>query len=106
MRSTTTPGRRATSTAPRVVGIVSASGTIDTSTASSTYSGSRVTGAASADGQNIYRWTAGRALLPAELWRGCTDYFFLRVDLAFEPLPRWVSSRRPAEAIMRLPAAA
>ena len=41
-------------TVPRVVGIVSANGTIDTSTATTSFSGQRFTSAASADGRNIY----------------------------------------------------
>ena len=36
-----------------------------------------------------FRWTAGRARLPAELWRDCKDAFFLRIDVTQPPLPRW-----------------
>ncbi|WP_158745684.1 Hint domain-containing protein [Acidisphaera sp. L21] len=36
------------------------------------------------------RWTAGRALLPAELWAHCEADFFLRVDLERPALPQWV----------------
>ncbi len=39
---------------PRVIGIVSAAGTVDTSTATTSYPTVRFTGAASADNQNIY----------------------------------------------------
>ena len=31
-----------------------------------------------------------RARLPAALWEGCEDNFYLRVELAGMPLPRWV----------------
>ncbi len=37
------------------------------------------------------RWTSGRARLPAALWKACEDGFFLRVDLAGPPLPRWTA---------------
>ena len=35
------------------------------------------------------RWTAGRARLPETLWEGCEGAFFLRIDFARMPLPRW-----------------
>ena len=38
-----------------------------------------------------YRWTSGRAHLPAVLWEGCRGMFFLRVDLASEAAPRWIA---------------
>ena len=36
-----------------------------------------------------FRWTAGRARLPAELWQDCRDTFFLCIDVTRLPLPRW-----------------
>ena len=45
------------------------------------------------------RWTAGRARLPAALWEGCETDFYLRVELAGLPVPRWVE---PAAALPRL----
>ena len=36
-----------------------------------------------------FRWTAGRARLPAELWQDCQDTFFLCIDVLRPPLPRW-----------------
>ena len=41
------------------------------------------------------RWTSGRARLPAALWEGCENGFYLRIDLACSSLPRW---HRPADA--------
>ena len=38
-----------------------------------------------------HRWTAGRARLPATLWAGCRESFFLRVDLAAPALARWIA---------------
>ena len=35
------------------------------------------------------RWTSERARLPAALWDECGDDFFLRIDLAGPPVPRW-----------------
>ena len=49
------------------------------------------------------RWTAGRARLPAVLWKGYADSFFLRVELAAAPVPRWVApavEERPRLAIV------
>ncbi len=43
------------------------------------------------DGDTAWRWTAGRARLPASLWEGLDDDTFLRVDLAGPALPRWVA---------------
>ena len=43
------------------------------------------------DGDLAWRWTAGRALLPASLWGGVDGDFFLRVQLASPMLPRWVA---------------
>ncbi len=48
---------------------------------------------------NCRRWTAGRARLPAALWEGCENGFYLRVELAGAPVPRWIAdaeSPRPA----------
>ena len=42
-------------------------------------------------GESTMRWTAGRALLPASLWEGARSDFFLRVDLTYPALPRWVA---------------
>ena len=36
------------------------------------------------------RWTVGRARLPADLWTGDGEGCYLRVELAFAALPRWV----------------
>ena len=38
-------------------------------------------------------WTTERARLPAALWEGCTESFFLSIELAGPGLPRW----RPLE---------
>ena len=38
-----------------------------------------------------WRWTAGRALLPASLWDGTEGAFFLRVEFASTALPRWLA---------------
>ncbi len=43
------------------------------------------------DGDTAWRWTAGRARLPASLWEGLDEDTFLRVDLACPALPRWVA---------------
>ena len=55
----------------------------------------------------VHRWTSGRARLPAALWEGCEDGFYLRVDLAANPLPRWIrppdecpAETRPALALV------
>ncbi len=54
-----------------------------------------------------HRWTSGRARLPAALWESCEDGFYLRIDLAANPLPRWVrplnewaAETRPALALV------
>ena len=44
-----------------------------------------------------FRWTTGRARLPAELWQDCQDAFFLCIDVTQPPLPRW--SPPPAQAV-------
>ena len=41
--------------------------------------------------ENSWRWTTGRALLPADLWAGTREAFFLRAELHCPPLPRWVA---------------
>ncbi|ACA17345.1 hypothetical protein M446_2933 [Methylobacterium sp. 4-46] len=46
-----------------------------------------------------WRWTSGRARLPAELLAGLTDTVFLRVELACAPLPRWQAPASAREAI-------
>jgi autotransporter passenger strand-loop-strand repeat protein len=46
-------------------------------------------------GDDCRRWTAGRARLPAALWDGFETDFYLRLDLAGRPVPRW---RAPASA--------
>ena len=38
------------------------------------------------------RWTAGRTRLPRELWHGYESGFYLRIELARPPVPRWVPS--------------
>ncbi len=43
------------------------------------------------DGDAAWRWTAGRARLPASLWGSLEDDTFLRVDLAGSALPRWIA---------------
>ncbi len=43
------------------------------------------------DGDSAWRWTAGRARLPASLWEGRDGDTFLRVDLARPALPRRVA---------------
>lgn len=40
--------------------------------------------------EGAYRWTVGRALLPAALWETCEDDFYLRLELAGPPIPRWM----------------
>ena len=50
------------------------------------------------DPSDGYRWTAGRARLPAILWEGCRGAFFLRVELAGYGLPRWVAPAEPVVA--------
>ncbi len=45
-----------------------------------------------------WRWTDGRARLPAALWAGCKGQFFLRVELDVDALPRWVGPRHAADA--------
>ena len=53
------------------------------------------------------RWTSGRARLPAPLWANCKDDFYLRVELAGLPVPRWtvpaaevVAAERPRLSIV------
>ena len=46
------------------------------------------------------RWTSGCARLPATLWDGCVGGFYLRVDLAGRPVPRWTAPEA-AEAFER-----
>ena len=46
------------------------------------------------------RWTAGRARVPAGLWHGCEDGFYLRVELVGAPVPRWVAPAVEAKATM------
>ena len=48
------------------------------------------------------RWTSGRARLPAALWEGCENGFYLRIDLACPSLPRWhrPADTRPALALV------
>lgn len=43
------------------------------------------------DGNAAWRWTIGRARLPASLFDGLSGDLFLRIDLASPPLPRWTS---------------
>ncbi len=47
------------------------------------------------------RWTSGRARLPAALWQGCEESFYLRVELAGMPLPRWIAPAAEAVAAER-----
>ncbi len=54
------------------------------------------------DGESKRRWTAGRALLPASLWDGTEDEFFLRIELAFPALPRWAAPV-PVASVEALP---
>ena len=53
------------------------------------------------------RWTAGRARLPAALWAGhdgaADDGFFLRVELAFPAMPRWIEPTG-RESVVDVPA--
>ncbi len=57
------------------------------------------------DGDAAWRWTAGRARLPASLWEGLDDDTFLRVDLAGPALPRWVAPAPPQSGAAAKPAA-
>ena len=43
------------------------------------------------DGVTRWRWTAGRARLPASMWSGATSDVFLHVNLAGATLPRWIA---------------
>ena len=52
------------------------------------------------DGDATWRWTAGRARLPASLWEGVADDAFLRIDLAGPALPRCVA---PAAVQIEVP---
>ena len=47
------------------------------------------------------RWTAGRARLPAALWKGCETDFYMRVELAGAPIPRWVAPAAEALSATR-----
>ena len=49
-----------------------------------------------------WRWTAGRAYLPAALWDGDRDGFFLRVQLTSPALPRWVMSSDAGQSQARV----
>ena len=42
----------------------------------------------------LWRWTNGRARLPADLWVGCRGQFFLRLILSTEALLCWVAPER------------
>ena len=46
------------------------------------------------DGDLAWRWTAGRARLPASLWDDVEGDFFLRIHLASPMLPQWVAPGR------------
>ena len=46
-----------------------------------------------------WRWTAGRAHLPAALWADRPDGFFLRVELAGPALARWVAPVEVSSAV-------
>lgn len=56
-----------------------------------------------ADEFHRWRWTSGKARLPAELWEGCRGQFFLRLELAGPPAPRWAAPNfvEPREAASR-----
>jgi serralysin len=45
-----------------------------------------------------WRWTNGRAQLPAALWEDGAESFFLRVDLASPALPHWVAPANTTSA--------
>ena len=49
--------------------------------------------------EDAFRWTKGRARLPATLWEGCRGMFFLRVDLAMAAAPRWIAPEAAKPAI-------
>ncbi len=51
--------------------------------------------------EGVRRWTTGRARLPAALWEGCEDSFYMRVELAGMPLPRWIAPAAEAAAAER-----
>ena len=53
-----------------------------------------------------YRWTKGRAHLPATLWEGCRGMFFLRVELAMATAPRWIAPEAAQPAVAQEIAAA
>jgi hypothetical protein len=50
------------------------------------------------------RWTAGRARLPVELWEGCAHGFYMRLELAGLPIPRWLApvtaTPRPSQVMV------
>ncbi|MCJ2032830.1 Hint domain-containing protein [Methylobacterium sp. J-068] len=48
------------------------------------------------DANGATRWTDGAAVLPADLWAGCEEVVFLRVELSSAALPRWVGPREAA----------
>ena len=48
------------------------------------------------------RWTSGRAKLPAALWESCKDGFYLRIDLAGMPLPRWTAPTAETASVEEL----
>ena len=52
--------------------------------------------------EGVRRWTSGRARLPAALWEGCADGFYLRIDLAGPPVPRWTASTDGTRAVSPL----
>ena len=49
-----------------------------------------------------YRWTAGRAKLPRQLWQGFEHGFYLKVGLVSTPVPRWVQLHE-ASAVRAIP---
>ncbi len=57
------------------------------------------------DGDAAWRWTAGRARLPASLWEGRDGDTFLRLDLVGPALPRWVAPAPPQSGAAAKPAA-
>lgn len=50
------------------------------------------------DGPTKWRWSAGRARLPASLWEGVDVDFYLRVDCSSPPLPLWVAPTATEDA--------
>ena len=41
--------------------------------------------------EGVRRWTAGRAVLPKDLWDGIAEAFTLRLDLLVPLMPRWMA---------------